>query len=239
MNTVRTIFRERVDDIECYFELVKNIESSVGQGKGFLETQDGLYRISPQQQKIMCSGIYLHLYNLVESTVNSLIDAVERHALHGISGDIKLLTDKMRSLYIKSVLGTDDNLSSEKKLDNALTLFNQVIGQEPPVIKIPPGGGGNWDSSEIQKFSQRIGVDYQIPREIKQAISRPFRDDKNPIWLIKVIRNKLAHGSMSFAECGEGHVASDFRRLIDVVKDYLECVIDLYDSFISEERYKV
>ena len=67
----------------------------------------------------------------------------------------------------------------------------------------------------------------------------PFRDDKAPIRLVKEIRNKLAHGSISFTECGNNHVASDFRQLIDIVRDYLKHIINQYDTYISQHGYKI
>lgn len=239
MELVQSTFDDRLSDIESYFDLVHNIEMAAGSGGAIFNVQGSAYQIRPEQQRIMYSGIYLHLYNLVESTISMLIDAVERHAMSGIDGQLDLLTEKMRVLYIKSITAPQETLSYEIKLEKAISLFEQARNLKPIEFKIPPGGGGNWDTSEIQRLSNSIGIKIQLPKRLNTSINRPFRDDKGPLRLIKDIRNKLAHGSLSFAECGNNHVASDFRRLIDIVKSYLESIIDAYAKFIAIGGFKV
>ncbi len=238
MELVRSVFNERIYDIESYFELVNNIELAISSGGAILHFNTTSYVVKPEQQKIMYSSIYLHLYNLIESTISMLIDAVERHATTGINGQLGLLTEKMRKIYVTSVAAPYELLTNEKRLEKALVLFEQVLNLHPIDIKIPPGGGGNWDVTEIEKLSKSIGVNIALSAPLKQKVMRPFRDDKSPIRLIKDIRNKLAHGSISFTECGNNHVASDFRMLIDIVKDYLNHVIEKYEAYIDQHGYR-
>lgn len=238
MELVRSVFNERVDDIESYFELVNNIELAISSGGAVLHFNSTSYTVKPEQQKIMYSSIYLHLYNLIESTISTIIEAVGRHATLGINGQLGLLTEKMRKLYVTSVAAPYELLTNEKRLEKALLLFEQVLNLQPIDIKIPPGGGGNWDVNEIEKLSKNIGVNITLSAPLKQKVLQPFRDDKAPIRLIKEIRNKLAHGAISFAECGSNHVASDFRKLIDIVKDYLRYIIDQYEAYINQCGYR-
>jgi len=238
LELVRSVFNERIYDIESYFELVNNIELAISSGGAILHFNTTSYVVKPEQQKIMYSSIYLHLYNLIESTISMLIDAVERHATTGINGQLGLLTEKMRKIYVTSVAAPYELLTNEKRLEKALVLFEQVLNLHPIDIKIPPGGGGNWDVTEIEKLSKSIGVNIALSAPLKQKVMRPFRDDKSPIRLIKDIRNKLAHGSISFTECGNNHVASDFRMLIDIVKDYLNHVIEKYEAYIDQHGYR-
>lgn len=238
MELVRSVFDERINDIESYFELVNNIELAISSGGAVFHFNGTGYTVKPEQQKIMYSSIYLHLYNLIESTISTLIEAVERHTTDGINGQLALLTENMRKLYVTSVAAPFELLTNEKRLEKALLLFEQVLNLQPINIKIPPGGGGNWDVIEIEKLSKNIGVNIQLSGSLKQKVLKPFRDDKTPIRLIKEIRNKLAHGSISFAECGNNHVASDFRKLIDIVKDYLTHIINKYDAYINQQGYR-
>ena len=149
MELVRTVFNERVEDIESYFELISNIELAISSGGAVLHFSGNSYTIKPEQQKIMYSSIYLHLYNLIESTISTLIDAVGRHATTGINGELKLLTESMRKLYVTSVAAPYELLSNEKRLEKALLLFEQVLNLLPFYIKIPPGGVVKWYVTEI------------------------------------------------------------------------------------------
>ncbi|MBD2849089.1 MAE_28990/MAE_18760 family HEPN-like nuclease [Acinetobacter baumannii] len=240
MDLVKDTFKDRVSDIEIYFDLVNNIEVAIGAGGAVLDVNGKAYRIKPEQQKIMYSGIYLHLYNLIESIITLLIEAVERHAAEGIDGKLMLLTEEMRKLYVKSIAAPyDESLSSDKRLEKALLLFEQVLNLKPVEIKIPPGGGGNWDTQEIHRLSASIGITLNLPEQLREKVNKKFRNDKGPIRLIKEIRNKLAHGSLSFTECGANHVASEFRQLIDIVKEYLQFLISEYEKYIDRNGYKV
>lgn len=240
MQLVKDNFEERVDDIESYFELVNKIELVIGRGNSLFDIDGNLYKIKPNQQKMMFSSIYLHLYNLIESTVVLLIETVERYAKEGIDGQLKHLSSKMRTLYVKSVAGTPDQVNYDKRIEKALDLFEQALNIKPFDIKIPVGGGGNWDVKAISSISSSIGIKIRLPRSLNERVNRPFRDDKKPIRLIKEIRNSLAHGSLSFSRCGENHVASDFRQLIDIVKEYLNHIINEYEKFIIKDKgYKV
>ena len=238
MEYVKATFYDRINDIESYFELVDQIEKAVGSGGASLNVNGSKYNIKPNQQKIMYSGIYLHLYNLIESTISLLIEAIEKHASEEIGNNVSLLTENMRALYVKSVTTAKGNLSDEKRLEKALDLFEQVLNIKPVTIKIPLGGGGNWGFTEINAFSKQIGVILNFDPELKAKINKRFRDDKKPIRLIKEIRNKLAHGSLSFTECGQDHVASEFRELINIVKEFLEAVIEHYNTFINNKGYR-
>jgi hypothetical protein len=237
MQLVRDTYNERVSDIEAHFELIKNISDAIGGGGAKFPVNNGQYTITIQQQKILFSSTYLQLYNLVESTVNQLLEAVGRHTKNGINGDLTRLSDKIRDLYLKYMLPPDANLSPKKRLEDAIKLLYQAVGIEPVEITIPRGGGGSWDSKAIGKLSTRIGVELTLPATIKNKLHRHFRNEKGPLQYIKDVRNALGHGDTSFADCGNGHSYTEFRALIDIVKEYLELLMDAYEQYINDQQY--
>ena len=239
MQLVRDTYSERVSDIEAHFELVKNISAAIGNGGARFPIDDGHYTITIQQQKILFSSTYLQLYNLVESTINQLMSAVGRHSQNGISGDLTKLSNKVRDLYLKHMLPSDPNLAPEKRLEHAIRLLQQAVGSEPIEIIIPRGGGGNWDLKAIGNLNNRIGVELILPAEMQEKLNRPFRNDQGPLRYIKDVRNNLGHGSISFADCGQGHTYSEFRTLIDIVKEYLELLMNAYEQYINNQQYLV
>ncbi|WEM42248.1 MAE_28990/MAE_18760 family HEPN-like nuclease [Photobacterium sp. DA100] len=237
MQLVRATYDERVSDIEAHFELIKNISDAIGSGGARFPVNGSHYTITIQQQRILFSSTYLQLYNLVESTVNQLLSAVGRHSQSGISGDLTKLSDKIRDLYLKHMIPPEDNLTPEKRLQRALKLLHQAVGVESVEITIPRGGGGNWDMIEINRLNNRIGVDLTLPAPVREKLNRPYRNDKGPLRYIKEVRNNLGHGSISFADCGTGHVYSEFRTLIDIVKEYLEHLMNAYEQYIDNGHY--
>ena len=237
MQLVRDTYDERVSDIEAHFELIQNISEAIGSGGAQFPVNNGHYTITTQQQKILFSSTYLQLYNLVESTVNQLLEAVGRHSQDGIQGDLTKLSDKIRDLYLKHMLPSETNLSPEKRLADAIELLHQAVGTRQVKINIPRGGGGNWDSREISNLNKRIGVELDLPKELMGKLQRPYRNDLGPLRYIKNVRNDLGHGNISFADCGHGHSYSEFRTLIDIVKDYLQLLMGAYQQYIDNQQY--
>lgn len=237
MELVRSTYSDRVSDIEAYFKLVENISAAISNGGAKFKDNTNVYTVTIQQQKILFANTYIQLYNLIESTVTQLLGAVGRHTKSGIDGDLTKLSDKIRTLYLKHIIPPEDNVSPEKKLERSLELLQQALGLKELDITIPRGGGGNWDVKEIDKLNKRIGVDLQLPQSINTQINIPFRNGSGPLRYVKVVRNELGHGSISFAECGSEHTVSDFRSLIDIVKQYLEHLMDAYEQFINDKGY--
>lgn len=239
MEIVRTTFEDRVSDIEEYFSFVKAVEDSVAYGCGKLRVSDNeQHNITPAQQKILYSNMYLKLYNLIESTVSMLVGAVERHACEDIEDNLALLSENMKGLYVKSVLSIHESLTPENRANRAMKLINQVLKVEPLEIKIPPGNSGNWDSDQIKDLCKRLGFKLNLPKGLNTKVNMVFKNDRKPIWWIKETRNKLAHGSISFSECGENHVANDLRALIDIVVEYFNVVIKAFSDFIQGKGYR-
>lgn len=238
MQLVRSSYNDRVSDIEAHFELILNINDAIG-NSGFARfpVTNGSYSITIQQQKILYSSTYLQLYNLVESTVTQLLKAVGRHSQNNINGDLTKLSDNIRDLYLKHIITPEGNLTPEKRLDQAIRLLHQAVGVSDVEITIPRGGGGNWDSKEISKLNQRIGVELTLPRDTFTKIQRPFKNDAGPLRHVRLVRNDLGHGSISFTECGAGHTPSEFRTLIDIVREYLELLMDAYEVYLNNQSY--
>lgn len=56
---------------------------------------------------------------------------------------------------------------------------------------------------------------------------------------MKLLRNRLAHGALSFSECGDGVTVADLRELKERVECYLREVVKAFKSFIEEYRFVV
>jgi hypothetical protein len=235
---VRDTYNERVSDIEAHYDLIEKISTAIGNGGAKISANGINYTITTQQQKILFSSTYLQLYNIVESTVNQLLDAIGRHCQNEIDGDLRKLSDKIRDSYLRHMMPPNNQTTPENRLNQAIKLLQQAVGTEPVEIKISRGGGGNLDSLAIKKLSERIGVELSIPPRIYKNMNKVSRNGKLGILRsIKDIRNELGHGSISFSQCGEGHTHRDFRNQIDLVKQYLEYLIDTYDQYINDQKF--
>jgi hypothetical protein len=230
-------FDERYGEIVTYLDLLDAIETLVMSGVPRLGNEDGLV-VSTQQQRILYSSVYLQLYNLVESTVVGSLDAISRAAMEQaihLPGD---LSAEVRREWVKQIARTNVEMAPDKRLDEAIVLCDHLIADlRVGPFYIEKGGGGNWHDGEIKKIAKRIGCELQVSRRARAGINRPIRNDMGAMALVVSLRNALAHGNISFGECGQYDTAAELRRLAESVEVYLREVVAAFGKFIEERGY--
>lgn len=238
MIDLRKDFLERSNEVDAYMRLVAAIEHAAQQGTPILRNRTGdVSAVDPLQQKILYGGVYLHLYNLVEATISRCILAVEEAASATRRWKADDLSTHLRAEWVRSVARTHEDLTTDNRLRVALDLCEHLVSMLPVAVKIEKGGGGNWDDVAIFRFASRIGVPLQLNAHTENKVKRHIRDNKGPLALVKHLRNKLAHGEMSFSECGDGRSANELEELVNLTKTYLEEVISSFEGFISRHEF--
>lgn len=234
-------FEERLGEIADYLDLLTEVEAAAQSGPPRIEGTSFL--ISPSQQRVLYSSVYLQMYNLVEATVSRCVDAVAIAANNG-SWRPDDLNEDMRREWVRSSARTHADLTPEKRLATAVTMCDHLIGNLPmTAFCIEVGGGGNWDDEAIERMSARLGCKFQIKPSTRTAVRRSMRNDVGALKLVKNLRNGLAHGSISFTECADGVTVSELRNVMDAVAQYLReaitcfsAYIDLFDFLLPERR---
>jgi hypothetical protein len=235
MASLDAAFDERLKEIDSYLDLLDALERQVQIGPPNI----GGAPITVQQQKVLYSSVYLQLYNLVEATVTWCIDAIAAATADGRWQPADL-TAELRREWIRSTARTHVDLSYDNRLSASVEVCERFI-QARPVRNwiIAKGGGGNWDDLEIEGIAERLG--FQLRSRITPAafsgIKRHIRDDKGALELIKDLRNKLAHGNMSFEECGEGATVSQLRDIKERSALYLREVVSVFTTFIDTHEF--
>ncbi len=234
MDTLIQIFEERLQEIDAYLDLLDAIEREVRNGPPKI---GGSY-ITAQQQRILYSSVYLQLYNLVEATVTWCVDAVSAAAANGGRWRPTDLSRHLRKEWIRVQARTHVNLRPENRLETAIAFFDRIT-QALPVSAwtVERGGGGNWDDLEIEEISTRLGCDLRVSQSALTGIKRVIRDDKNALGLIRYLRNRLAHGNLSFAECGDGVTVGDLRDIKDRTAKYLREVVEAFRTYIDRFEF--
>lgn len=230
-DTLTQTFEERLREIETYLDLLEALERQVQTGPPTI----GGVTITTQQQKILHSCVYLQLYNLVEATVTWCIDAVRAATTadgRWLPGD---LSEDLRREWVRSTARTHiPDLTIERRLQSAVHLFQHLIQTRPiSEWELERGQGGNWDDHAIESITDRLGCQLRISRDVLEGIKRPVRDDKGPLTFIKDMRNRLAHGSLSFVECGDNVTVYDLREIKHRIVRYLREVISAFRTYID------
>ncbi len=230
-------FDERLQEIEAYLSFLEMIETQSQLGVPRIGS-DGP-AITSMQQRILYSGVYLQLYNLVEATITRCIGAVSEAALAGGQWRPHDLSATLRREWVRHVARTHVDLSFDNRLTDALRLCDRLINTLPIVeLEIQRGGGGNWDDLEIEAFTEkRIGLKLRFTNDTRMFAKRHVRNDQGALALIKAMRNELAHGIISFAECGANATVTELKDLTKWISAYLREVIGQFSEFVSQFEF--
>lgn len=229
-------FDERLSEIEAYIDFLQGIETLAQSGVPRLG--EGGATVTVQQTRILYSGVYLQLYNLVESTITRCLDGVTQVAItSGVWVPNDLVAD-LRREWVRVIARSHVELNYENRLTSALALCEHLVSSLPVnSFKVEKGGGGNWDDHAIEAIAKRIGCKLRIAPANKRGVKQKFRDDKGALGLIVKLRNDLAHGSLSFAECGENDTASELLDLTQKTSAYMRDVVKTFEKFIDSHEY--
>lgn len=221
--TIIAHYKRRKEDVEEYFRLLcfllsfethRNISiQNIDTGKSLIITQE-MQCVAKAQSLIL-------LYNLVESTVcdclNAIYDAIQDESLifGNVSDDIK----NMWRNYLKR-----KNLSEKTKNDN--DIINMAIRFDSLAINI----SGSLDFRKIQEVFSKHGC--LLDNSSRDTIAQSFLVVKNK-------RNLLAHGNISFSECGAHYLLSDLQKYKEHIVDYMQDVVNKTCDYIANKAYKL
>jgi len=226
-----TPFEERIEEIDAYIDLLEALNRQSQTGR---PPQIGGAVITTQQQKMLFASVYLQLYNLVEATATWCVSAVAKATADGGLWNPSQLDAPIRREWVRTTARTHVILNYDNRLESTWEFCEQILQRKPVANwEIEKGGGGNWDVTSIEAISKRVGCPLNITPSVATAVKRHFRDDKNALEFVKDLRNKLAHGSISFEQSGENVTVSDLKELKQRTVDYLRQVVQSFKQYVD------
>ncbi len=239
VNVLAISFQERLDEVESYLAFLSSMEVCAQQGPPRL--QGAVHPISVQQQRILYSSVYLQLYNLVEATMSQCIESVAAAARNNGQWKPSDLVAELRQEWVRATARThESNLTPAHRLECAIVMCDHLVASLPIVeFDIDKGGGGNWDDSAIEAISRRLGFQLDVSKHVYSAVKRPFRNELGPLALVKDLRNQLAHGSISFAQCAEDVTVARLVDLKDKTVAYLSEVVSCFSNYVRAYEYLI
>jgi len=231
-------FEERFSQCETYVGLIEGLDSALKNGNLSIAGTTR-FVVSTDQQRILYSGVYLHLYNLVEATMTSCLELVSKAVTEETKWRVKDLSEDLKREWVKYVAQTNLPLANpERRLEYALALCDHLLSALPvEPFEIAKGGTGNWHEDEIYRIARRVGFELKVETSTLQGVKKPVRDGLGAMKLVVEMRNKLAHGAISFVECSRNDTPQDLRNLLHSVRDYMRDVVASFSQYVIEHQY--
>jgi len=215
-------FEQRLSDVEAHFrclEFINSIESY--KHKPVVDKDSGreLY-VDQQMQCCIKAQTLVLLYNMVESTIceclNYIYDTVADDRL-----TYSELTDEMRNMWNASCRKSN---RPEKDMDEADKMSLLVVFNN---LSINTSG-----SIDIKKIYESFGKHGCIIADDKRE------EYSNSFLVVKNKRNLLAHGNVSFSQCGGLYLYSNLEKMRDDISSFLQIVIESTKKFVEDKKYK-
>lgn len=221
-------FEERLQEVEEYLDLLAALEQQLQSGAP--RSRTNRLRVTVSQQRMLYASVFLQLYNLIESTARKCIDALVDAARSG-NWKPSDLAEKAQRDWVRAFARTYEYQRPEARLTTTMKLFEHLdTGLSITEWDIEKNSG-TWDDLAIEALCRRLGLTLNVTPETNQLIKRDYRFGGR-MESIKHLRNQLAHGKLTFVECGEGQSADDLRQLTNAVAQYLREVMTSFDNAI-------
>lgn len=235
MQDVRREVRARMRDILAYVRMLRFIEHAGGtvslQGRGA-----AVLPVAQNTVHVLKAGVFLHLYNLVEATVTSGLEAIAEQ-IKVTSVVFRDLDHCWQKAWASSFTRVDDDLGSAIKLAAAVSMCQAVA--DGIVLDIRPKlGVGNLDDRTIDEVAKRYGIPLTLRPDVKKAVKYQVLNDVGFLGLVRRRRNSLAHGHESFSDIGQNYSAADLAKWSWATYQYLKDVVTSLEAYVSAQRYR-
>lgn len=225
MQAIFDIFDERVHEINLYLDAIKELD------RDFKNEDASKTYFDSDFIKILKANTLLMVYNLVESTVmGGILEIYDKVKQEGLTySDVrKEIKDIWFSYKFKQVYDPTAHYNSYK--GKALEIVNSIL--EGEVIELDRKAtdiSGNLDAQQIRNVCNEHGI-----------VFTPNAKSRGGIVLeqVKRRRNDLAHGTLSFAECGRDYTLENLGEIKEQAVQYLRGLLDGMKKYYDDRQYK-
>ena len=226
MQAIFDMFDERVQEIDLYFKAMKELD------EGYTNHISDATYFNREFIKILKANTLLMIYNLVESTVmGGILDIYDKLRQEGLtySGVRKEIKDIWFSYKFKQVYDQQAHFNSYK--GKAMEIVNSIlVGEVIELDRKATSISGNLDAQQIRNVCSDHGISFQTDENSRGGIV---------LETVKDRRNDLAHGTLSFAECGREYSLGDLIKIKKETVLFLRGLLDGMKCYYDEKQYQI
>lgn len=227
---LRSEYIKRKNDINEFFAIlnfIDGIETNVN-GKVFNGSIGKNITVNRQMQQCLRAEFILVLYNAIESTFSNCIyyvfDAINDSGLKYFE-----LKEELRKMWIKEQIRP--NTSLEKVRNRLKSIADNVNTSDIVFQELPSDISGNLDMRKMASLSNNIGNNLgNIPNSTETGTI---------LLKIKNVRNDLGHGNETFSSVGALLTFNDLEKYKNTVIAFLDFIIEKFESYVAEKKYKI
>lgn len=213
-------FDERAQDVSDYLFFLRDLE----QGTILLSKDGAIRKIDSELDKSLKATGFLLLYNLVESTMrNAIQNILDEINNKGVSFEqIRLEIKKIILQKVKKKVqecGINDFVEEIEKI--CQDIIGSVFNQDDIF-------SGNVDAKEIKEIARKYGFSTTTDGHTR---------DGSDLLSIKLHRNNLAHGIMSFKDVGKDISAENLVEISERVIPYLRQILENINEYLVNQKY--
>lgn len=247
MKRVKNDFDKRKTELNEYFNFLSKLDKEIPtlhySEVGVNETKNYTYTVNNELQKILIANGFLLIYNLVESFCrNFILDILT--AIQGKKLTLKRLSEETQKIWIAHKVKNykDPRISNEKLEDcfygMANVIFNSTIIEFSEMIRKieteekydPFGLSGSITQSKIKSLARMYGFESLTPPRKEKA--------GESLEVVKTFRNQLAHGRITFADCGKDKSVTQMIDYKNNTVEYLESVLVNIEDYLENTKFK-
>lgn len=181
--------------------------------------------------RILKANFFLLLYNIVEATIRdgvaTLYSAIETEGC-----SITELSPALRAVWIESEFSrltpSTANLDSYRRIGRELV--KAVVDDIHPNLNVAAlTFGGNLDAAGIRKVCDAHSISHKTAPRTKGG---------EKLLIVRQKRNALAHGIVSFVECGRDYSVAQLSEIQRESVQYLKAILRNIEKFTAKKRYR-
>ena len=231
MSQLLQSFEERAREISVYFKFIELIEKESAEILLPKKQTWKVRKVDDKILRILKANVFLLLYNLVEASIREGFVSVYR-AMEIDGCSVKQLTPSLRKRWIDAAFIRLPSASANQELcrNIAWELVQDVADDVKATIDVADlKFGGNLDAAKIRKVCEVHGVSHKTGK-------RTHGGEK--LLVVKTKRNALAHGSLSFVECGRDYSVAELGEIKKQSFSYLKAILRNIDTFNANKRFR-
>lgn len=226
MRATIEIYKDRIDEIELYFKAIAQLYEK----PTLLENDFSPDFYSDDFLKMLKANALLMIYNLVESSImGGILEIYDELKSNGYSyNDVrKEIQDIWFSFKFNEVY--DKNAHYNSYREKAAEIVNAVIAEQTIELNRKATDiSGNLDAEKIRQICKEHGITYTIDTACRGGVV--LEDVKNK-------RNNLAHGTISFVECGREYSIEALISIKNETIMFLNGILNGMEKYYNEEKF--